>query len=54
MALSVITPTYAFTNQLPIITVQGKAKEKLLVSINMGGFAILENEIYYFDTDGNN
>lgn len=52
MALSVTTPTYAFTNQFPNITVRGTAKEKLLVSINMGGFTILENEIYHFDTDG--
>lgn len=52
MALSVITPTFAFTNQFPNITVRGTAKEKLLVSINMGGIVILKNEIYHFDTDG--
>lgn len=52
MALSVITPTYAFTNQFPNITVTGTAKEKLLVSISMGGHSILEEEIYNFDTDG--
>lgn len=52
MALSVTTPTYAFTNQFPPITIMGTAKEKLLISINMGGRSVLENETYYFDTDG--
>lgn len=52
MALSVIAPTYAFTNQFPNLTVSGTANEKLLVSLNMGSNRILENEIYHFDTDG--
>lgn len=52
MALSVIVPTYAFTNQFPNITVTGTAKEKLLVSLQIGGNRVLENEIYHFDTDG--
>lgn len=52
MALSVIAPTSAFTNQFPNLTVSGTAKEKLLVSLHIGGNQVLDNEIYHFDTDG--
>ncbi len=52
MALSVTTPTYAFTNQFPNITVMGTAEERLLVSVFMGGYSVLEEEAYHFDTDG--
>ena len=52
MALSVTTPSYAFTNRFPNIYVTGSAGESLLLSIKLGGEIVLEDEMYIFDSIG--
>ena len=52
MALSIILPKYAFTNNFPVLTVSGSASSKLQGTFTWNGTVVLDDENYYFDTDG--
>lgn len=52
MALSVTSPSYAFTNRFPNIYVTGSAGKSLLFSVKLGGETLLEDETYIFNSIG--